>query len=80
MLEAPPLARALHAHADLGDEIPEQLYSAVAEVLAYVFQLRTYGKQGGVKPKPPVDLAVPEDLDPHNALALDQSPEPGMAS
>jgi len=80
MLEAPPLARALHAHADLGDEIPEQLYSAVAEVLAYVFQLRTYGKQGGVKPKPPVDLAVPEDLDPHNALALDPSPEPGMAS
>jgi flagellar biosynthetic protein FlhB len=80
MLEAPPLARALHAHADLGDEIPEQLYSAVAEVLAYVFQLRTYGKQGGVKPKPPVDLAVPEALDPHNALALDPSPEPGMAS
>ncbi len=80
MLEAPPLARALHAHADLGDEIPEQLYSAVAEVLAYVYQLRAYGKQGGVKPKPPIDLTVPEALDPHNTIVLDQNPEPGMAS
>src|SRR5690242_19251474 len=39
MLEAPPLARALYRHADLDAEIPATLYSAVAEVLAYVYQL-----------------------------------------
>jgi flagellar biosynthetic protein FlhB len=66
LLEAPPLARALYTHTDLGDEIPEGLYTAVAEVLAYVFQLRTYGKHGGVRPQEPSDLDVPPQLDPHN--------------
>ncbi len=66
MLEAPPLARALYRHAELGDEIPETLYMAVAEVLAYVFQLRTFSKQGGVAPQKPNDLDVPSELDPAN--------------
>ena len=44
LLEAPALARALHKHTEIGDEIPEALYAAVAEVLAYVFQLRSYNK------------------------------------
>jgi flagellar biosynthetic protein FlhB len=66
LLEAPPLARALYTHTELGDEIPEGLYTAVAEVLAYVFQLRTYGKQGGVRPEKPSDLDVPPQLDPNN--------------
>ena len=64
MLEAPPLARALFRHAELGDEIPEALYIAVAEVLAYVFQLRTFSKHGGVAPQKPNDLEVPAELDP----------------
>jgi flagellar biosynthetic protein FlhB len=64
MLEAPPLARALFRHAELGDEIPEALYIAVAEVLAYVFQLRAYSKHGGVAPQKPDDLEVPPELDP----------------
>jgi len=64
MLEAPPLARALFRHAELGDEIPEALYIAVAEVLAYVFQLRTFSKHGGVAPQKPNDLDVPPELDP----------------
>jgi hypothetical protein len=34
----------LYKHTDIDDEIPEALYSAVAEVLAYVYQLRAYGK------------------------------------
>ena len=37
----------------LDEEIPEMLYVAVAEVLAYVFQLRTYRKQGGMAPDAP---------------------------
>jgi flagellar biosynthesis protein FlhB len=40
IFEAPPLARALHRHADIGDEIPTGLYVAVAQVLTYIFQLR----------------------------------------
>lgn len=66
LLEAPALARALHKHTEIGDEIPEALYSAVAEVLAYVFQLRSYSKAGGNYPDRPTKLAVPPELDPHN--------------
>src|SRR5262249_25533142 len=40
VLEAPPLARALHRHAELGDEIPAALYNAVAQVLAWTFALK----------------------------------------
>lgn len=72
MLEAPPLARALYRHAELGDEIPATLYTAVAEVLAYVFQLRAYGKHGGVRPVEPANLEVPPELDPLNATAQAQ--------
>lgn len=69
LLEAPPLARALYRHTELGDEIPSALYTAVAEVLAYVFQLRAYGKNGGVRPVAPQEFDVPPDLDPLNAAA-----------
>ncbi len=64
ILEAPPLARALFKHTELGDEIPEVLYAAVAEVLAYVFQLKTYKKMGGNYPIKPESVAVPAGLDP----------------
>jgi flagellar biosynthesis protein FlhB len=67
ILEAPPLARALHRHCDLGDAIPEALYTAVAEVLAYVYQLRRYKQVGGVYPQEPHELPVPKELDPGNA-------------
>jgi flagellar biosynthetic protein FlhB len=39
ILERPPLARALHKLVQVGQEIPEQYYSAVAEILAYVYEL-----------------------------------------
>lgn len=66
LLEAPPLARALYTHTELGDQIPEGLYTAVAEVLAYVFQLKAYKTHGGQYPDRPYDLEVPAELDPHN--------------
>ena len=69
MLEAPPLARALYRHTEIGETIPEALYAAVAEVLAYVYQLRRVAAQGGAAPKPPRDLPVPADLDPEAAPA-----------
>lgn len=70
LLEAPALARALHKHTEIGDEIPEALYSAVAEVLAYVFQLRAFKQGTGKHPDRPSRLAVPPELDPHNPASL----------
>ena len=67
-MEAPKLARAIYAHTELGNEIPESLYSAVAEVLAYVFQMRIFKKEGGFRPEIPKALPVPEELDPHSLL------------
>jgi flagellar biosynthetic protein FlhB len=64
LLEAPPLARALFKHTELNAEIPATLYAAVAEVLAYVFQLRKYKQAGGVPPLAPNALPVPLELDP----------------
>ncbi|MPT29685.1 MAG: flagellar type III secretion system protein FlhB [Achromobacter sp.] len=63
-LEAPPLARALYQHVELGHEIPAELYTAVAEVLAWVFQLRSWRSGWGVEPEAPTSLAVPAALDP----------------
>jgi len=60
MFEAPPLARALHRHVDIGGEIPQRLYVAVAQVLTYVFQLRA-AKQGlAMMPQRP-DVDVSEE-------------------
>jgi flagellar biosynthesis protein FlhB len=69
IVEAPPLARALHQHAELGDEIPEVLYAAVAEVLAYIYQLRRHRAFGGKTPEVPRDLPVPVGLDPEGVMA-----------
>jgi flagellar biosynthesis protein FlhB len=58
LVEAPPLARALYATTDLGQEIPAALYVAVAQILAYVYQLKQAVKHGGpipTVPKPEVD-------------------------
>ena len=64
MLEAPPLARALYRHAELDQEIPAGLYAAVAEVLAYVYQLARWRQEGGNYPIPPRDIPVPAALVP----------------
>lgn len=59
VFEAPPLARVLYASTKIGKEIPTELYVAVAQVLIYVHQLRTYKKQGGNFPeKPEIDEAM----------------------
>jgi flagellar biosynthetic protein FlhB len=64
VLRSPPLARALFAHAQLGRDIPAPLYAAVAEVLAWVYQLRRFESTGGEAPAEPTAVAVPPDLDP----------------
>jgi flagellar biosynthetic protein FlhB len=62
ILEAPPLTRALYKHTRLGDEIPSGLYTAVAEVLAWVYQLKRWKSEGGEAPRTPTDVAVPDEL------------------
>lgn len=64
LLEAPPLARALYKHCDLDDAVPAALYSAVAEVMAYVYQLNHWMANGGMPPDEPVGLPVPTEMDP----------------
>jgi flagellar biosynthetic protein FlhB len=63
LLEAPPLARALYHNVELNREIPGQLYGAVAEVLAWVYQLRRFKTEGGDVPVAPTELEVPAELD-----------------
>ena len=63
VLEAPPLARALYRHTEIGQHIPGVLYAAVAEVLAWVWQLRRWKREGGLIPTKPKDLPVPVDMD-----------------
>jgi flagellar biosynthetic protein FlhB len=65
VLEAPPLARALYATTELDHEVPAALYSAVAQVLAYVFQLKAALSGQSPMPGNMPDLDVPAELDPH---------------
>jgi flagellar biosynthetic protein FlhB len=53
IFEAPPLARALYRAVEIGGEIPAQLYVAVAQVLTYIFQLRTARRDHLALPEPP---------------------------
>ena len=61
VLEAPPLARSLYHSTKLDQEIPSGLYLAVAQVLAYVFQLERAAEDGR-RPAPPKDLPIPHEL------------------
>ena len=69
VLQAPVLARALYAHAELDREIPAALFAAVAQVLAYVYQLRAALRQGGALPGELPAIDVPVELDPHHRPA-----------
>lgn len=68
IVEAPPLARALHAHVELDREIPAALYGAVAQVLAYVYRLRAYVPGRDPHPRGPEDLELPPGFDPAEGL------------
>jgi flagellar biosynthesis protein FlhB len=64
VLEAPPLARALYAHTEIDQEVPKVLFAAVAQVLAWVYQLRQATGPAATLPAP--QPAVPPELDPLN--------------
>jgi flagellar biosynthetic protein FlhB len=61
IVEAPPLARALYFNTEVGQDIPAGLYVAVAQLLAYVYQLRSIRARGQDEPPPPADLPVPDE-------------------
>jgi flagellar biosynthetic protein FlhB len=62
IIESPVLARAIYHTTDVDQEIPGALYMAVAQVLAYVFQLRNYRKGLNEKPEFPSNIDVPKDM------------------
>lgn len=63
ILSAPPLARALYYSSELNQEIAPGLFTAVAQVLAYVFQLKSAKNYQAPKPVPPTekDLPIPDE-------------------
>ncbi|MDR6214106.1 EscU/YscU/HrcU family type III secretion system export apparatus switch protein [Paracidovorax wautersii] len=65
VLQSPMLARALYAHAELEQPIPAALFSAVAQVLAYVYRLKAAMRGEGRMPDAQPDPFIPPELDPH---------------
>lgn len=70
VLQSPMLARALYAHAELDQAIPATLYTAVAQVLAYVYRLKAAMRGEGRMPEALVDPYVPPELDPLNRTTV----------
>ena len=68
VLQAPPLARALYAHTEVDREVPAALFAAVAQVLAWVYQLRASMRGDAAAPADLPELPVPAELDPHHKL------------
>ena len=66
VLQSPMLARALYANAELDQDIPSALYTAVAQVLAYVYRLRAAMKGEGPMPDDVPQPFVPPELDPQS--------------
>ena len=71
VLEAPPLARALYANTEVDSEVPMSLYSAVAQVLAYVYQLKAALAGQAPLPGNLPDLQVPPELDPQHGKVVE---------
>ncbi|MDO6641120.1 MULTISPECIES: flagellar biosynthesis protein FlhB [unclassified Shewanella] len=63
IVSAPPLARAIYHTTKIDQQVPEGLFTAIAQILAYVFQLKQYQKGRGKRPKPiPLNQPIPDDL------------------
>ena len=69
VLQSPMLARALYANAEIGQDIPSTLYTAVAQVLAYVYRLKAALRGDAPMPGEPPEPIVPPELDPLTVAA-----------
>ena len=62
LFEAPPLARALYHTTEVGEEVPGGLYIAVAQVLAYIYQMRRYIPRPGMRAPQRPSPEVPDEF------------------
>lgn len=74
VLQAPMLARALYAHTEIDQQVPAALFTAVAQVLAYVYRLRAALKGEGPMPVHPPQPEVPVEMDPHHDRVMHSQP------
>jgi flagellar biosynthetic protein FlhB len=74
VLQAPPLARALYANVELDQEVPRALYAAIAQILAYVYQLARWVPGRSPAPAEPSDIEVPAGMDPGPGMPVDVPP------
>ena len=70
VLQSPMLARALYAHTEIDQQVPAALFTAVAQVLAYVFRLRAALRGEGPMPGAVPQPDVPLELDPHHGRTV----------
>lgn len=68
VLQSPMLARALYANAELDQDIPASLYTAVAQVLAYIYRLKAAMRGDGPMPGEAPQPFVPPELDPQSKV------------
>jgi flagellar biosynthetic protein FlhB len=76
VLQSPMLARALYANAELNHDIPATLYTAVAQVLAYIYRLKAALRGDGPMPGEPPQPFVPPELDPFSKVIANEAPTP----
>jgi flagellar biosynthetic protein FlhB len=75
VLRAPPLARALYTHCEIDREVPAALFAAVAQVLAYVYQLRAAVAGKAPMPQAVPEPAIPPGFDPNEKAAEAEAAE-----
>ena len=73
VLQSPMLARALYANAEIDQDIPASLYTAVAQVLAYIYRLKAAMRGDGPMPGEPPLPFVPPELDPLSKVVASAS-------
>jgi len=61
IVASPALTRAIYHSTDIGDEVPAPLYVAIAQILAFVYQLKQYRRGAGPAPRPLGDLKIPDE-------------------
>ncbi|AAM67794.1 flagellar biosynthesis protein FlhB [Buchnera aphidicola] len=62
IIASPSLARALYRYSEIGQYIPGPLYKAVAEILAWVWKVKKWKREGGIFPEKPKNISVPSEL------------------
>ncbi len=74
VLQSPMLARALYANAELDQDIPASLYTAVAQVMVYIYRLKAALRGDGPMPGEPPLPFVPPELDPLSRVIAARNP------